>query len=70
MCLCPKTTNICACFDEVLLFCVEQAIATFINAVWMDTRVIWNMKKDRKASLPPTSNGHIWTIAVRYMRKV
>ena len=69
MCLCPKDTNLLAYFDEVLLFCVEQTIATFINAVWMDTRVIWNLKKYRKSSLLPTSNGQIWTISVRYMRK-
>ena len=52
MCLCPKDTNFFGCFDEVLLFSVEQAIVPFINIVWMDTRVIWNVKKDRKSSLP------------------
>ena len=69
MCLCPKDTNFLACFGEVLLFCVEQAIATFIKAVWMDTRIIWYVKTDRKSSLPHKSNGQIWTISVRYMRK-
>ena len=53
MCLCPHSTNLFTCFDEVLLFCIGQAIATFNNAVWMDTRVIWNVKKkERKSSLP------------------
>ena len=32
---------------KFFLFYVEQAIAAFINTVWMDTKVIWKLEKDR-----------------------
>ena len=70
MYLCPKDTNFFAHFDELLLFCVDQTIGPFTNTVWIDTRNIEKWKRVEKSNLPPTSNGPILMISVRYMRKV